>query len=160
MQWNKFVALLLLLLGGNAHAQSPDIFYFDAMKTIQPCLSGKVNLDDALACVGRYSDRCAVEADRSPPIPQIADQAKCLLNEAEAWEKIRDKAVHSWKQNNGTNLSVKIAEIAKESQRFAALKCGVFHDTAQFGQTGMALEAECLRDEAARIAVFIGYGLD
>lgn len=130
-----------------------------AMQALVSCLKGKVNPDDTLVCIGHYSDSCAVRAENAAPYPQIADQSQCLLDEAAAWDSLRDRAVTTWKHDNGTSFSANIAKIAEESARFAKLKCAVFQDTAQFGQSGMALEAQCLRDEAARTAIFIGYAL-
>lgn len=130
-----------------------------ALQALTACLTGKVDADDTLECIGRYSDQCAAGAENAAPIPQVAEQSQCLLDEAAAWETLRDRAVKGWKEDNGTSFSANIAMVAKESERFSHIKCAVFQNTEQFGQTGMALEAECLRDEAARTAIFIGYGL-
>jgi len=132
----------------------------EALQVLTACLKGKVNPDDTHVCIGRYSDPCAAKTENTAPIPQTADQTQCLLDEAAAWDALRDRAVASWKEDNGTSFSTNIGKIAQEGARFAKNKCSVFQDTAQFGQTGMALEAECLRDEAARTAIFIGYSLD
>ncbi|WP_374834461.1 hypothetical protein [Paenochrobactrum pullorum] len=131
-----------------------------ALKVLTSCLKGKTSSDEALTCIGRYSDPCATKAENAAPLPQISEQSQCLLDEASAWNSLTDRAVKSWKENNTTSLSANIAKLAKESRQFAKVKCTVFRDTQQFGQTGMALEAQCLRDEAARTASFIGYGLD
>jgi len=132
----------------------------EAMQVLAGCLKGKVNPHDAHICLGRYSAPCAAKAENAAPIPQIAAQSQCLLDEAAAWDTLRDRAVASWEEDNGTSFSANIDKIAQEGARFAKIKCSVFQDTTQFGQTGMALEAECLRDEAARTAIFIGYSLD
>jgi hypothetical protein len=148
-----FVGVLMLPQGASA---SPD----EALQVLTACLKGKVNPDDTAVCVGRYSDPCAAKAEGAAPIPQIADQSQCLLDEAVAWATLRDRAVASWKRDNGANFSTAVAKIAEEGERFSKIKCAVFQDTAQFGQSGMAREAQCLRDEAARAAIFIGYSLD
>jgi hypothetical protein len=132
----------------------------EALQVLTACLKGKVNPDDTHVCIGRYSDPCAAKAENAAPIPQTADQSQCLLDEAAAWDALGNRAVAGWKEDNGTSFSTNIGKIAQEGARFAKVKCSVFQDTAQFGQTGMALEAECLRDEAARTAIFIGYSLD
>lgn len=131
-----------------------------ALQVLTACLKGKTSSDEALACTGRYSDPCASKVENAAPLPQISEQSQCLLDEASAWNTLRDRAVKSWEENNTTSLSANIAKLAKESRQFAKIKCAVFRDTQQFGQTGMALEAQCLRDEAARNASFIGYELD
>lgn len=131
-----------------------------ALKVLTSCLKGKTSSDEVLSCIGRYSDPCATKAENAAPLPQVSEQIQCLLDEASAWNSLTDRAVKSWKENNTTSLSANIAKLAKESRQFAKIKCAVFRDTQQFGQTGMALEAQCLRDEAARTANFIGYGLD
>lgn len=160
MKTNKtaFCALLLIsaLLLPDIASASPK----EARRTLIACLKGKVNTDETLVCIGSYSDSCAEKFENMAPIPQISGQSQCLLDEAEAWNTLRDDAVESWKEDNGTSFSANIAKIAKASAPFAKIKCSVFQDTAQFGQTGMALEAECLRDEAARTSIFIGYALD
>lgn len=149
----NFAATLTLPQGA---AASPK----EAIRVLTACLKGKVNPDDTHVCIGWYSDPCAAKAENAAPLPQVAEQRQCLLDEAAAWDTLRDRAVASWKENNGTSFSANIGKIAQEGARFAKIKCSVFQDTAQFGQTGMALEAECLRDEAARTAIFIGYSLD
>jgi len=131
-----------------------------ALQTLLACLKGKVNPDETRACIGQYSDPCAAKAEDAAMIPQIEEQSQCLLDEAAAWKTLRDRAVKGWKEDNGTSFSATIAKTAKESERFSRIKCSVFQNTDQYGQTGMALEAECLRDEAARTAIFIGYSLD
>ncbi|MBB5704064.1 hypothetical protein FHS76_003979 [Ochrobactrum daejeonense] len=131
-----------------------------ALQTLTDCLKGKVNPEDARVCIGRYSDPCAAKAENAAMIPQIAEQSQCLLDEAAAWNTLRDRAVKGWKEDNGTSFSATIAKTAKESERFSRIKCSVFQNADQYGQTGMALEAECLRDEAARTAIFIGYSLN
>lgn len=148
-----FAGALMLPQGASA---SPN----EALRVLTACLKGKVNPDDTHVCIGRYSDACAAKAEDATPIPQIADQSQCLLDEAAAWDTLRDRAVAGWKQDNGTSFSATLGNVAKESERFSEIKCAVFQDTAQFGQAGMALEAQCLRDEAARTAIFIGYSLD
>lgn len=131
-----------------------------ALQVLTACLKGKTSSDETQTCIGRYSDPCAAKAENTAPLPQISEQSQCLLDEASAWNTLSDRAVKSWKENNTTSLSANIAKLAKESRHFAKIKCAVFRDTQQFGQTGMALEAQCLRDEAARTASFIGYALD
>lgn len=132
----------------------------EALQVLNTCLKGKTNPDDTLVCVGRYSDQCAATFDSDAPIPQITGQSECLDDETAAWNMLRDRAVTSWQNDNGTNFSKTIGKIAAESAKFSELKCSVFRDGAQFGQSGMALEAQCLLDEAARTTIFIGYSLD
>ena len=160
MKTNKTALCALLLISALLLPDIASASPKEARRTLIACLKGKVNSDDTAVCVGRYSDPCATKAEDAAPIPQIADQSQCLLDEAAAWDTLRDRAVAGWKQDNGTSFSATIGNIAKESERFSKTKCAVFQDTAQFGQAGMALEAQCLRDEAARTAIFIGYSLD
>ncbi len=145
--------VLMLPCGASA---SPE----EAAQVLTACLKGKVNPDETRECIGRYSDPCAAKLENTAMIPQLTGQSQCLLDEAAAWDTLRDRAVTGWKKDNGTSFSANIGKIAQEGARFAKIKCSVFQDTQQFGQTGMALEAQCLRDEAARTAIFIGYSLN
>lgn len=127
-----------------------------AFKVIERCMANK-DAESSNQCIGQYSDACVLKGDAQS---DYFAQANCLRDEATAWRNFRDGAAASFLVDNGTSFSASIVHAAQASDKFATVKCAVFQDTSMFGQSGMSLEAECLRDEAARMAIFISRHLD
>lgn len=146
-----FLAISLTSNAGAAGSAS------DAKKVIDKCMAGK-NAGNARQCIGQYSGTCVQKAGAGDG--DYFTQANCLADEATAWRNFRDGAVASFLADNGTTFATSVAAAAQASDKFAVTKCAIFQDTAMFGQSGMSLEAQCLLDEAARMAIFIGRELD
>lgn len=148
-------ALNLCFLAFPASA-SPD----QAQAAITDCLRGKVGERQAKTCVGRYGDACALRASDTAPMARLEVGTQCLVDAKTAWDRLTDRAIASWRSSDVTGWPDAMQSAADQNKVYRAVKCAVFQNTAQFGATGMMLEAGCLRDEAANIAIMLGYGLD